>query len=98
VLVVASGSNRVSVQKLQSLAGGPVRRADADLVKTATGFSIGGVPPVGLATDLRVLVDEDLLQYAEVWAAAGMPNAVFPIDPEQLVRITNGEVVDIRED
>jgi len=98
VLVVASGSNRVSITKLQALAGGPVRRADADLVKTATGFSIGGVPPVALATDLRVLVDEDLLQFAEVWAAAGMPNAVFPIDPDQLVRITGGQVVDIRED
>jgi prolyl-tRNA editing enzyme YbaK/EbsC (Cys-tRNA(Pro) deacylase) len=98
VLVAASGSNRVSVEKLGSLAGTPVRRADADLVRKATGFSIGGVPPVALARRLRVLVDRDLMRYTEVWAAAGMPNAVFPIEPEELVRITGGEVVDIGEE
>lgn len=98
VLVIASGANRVSVEKLASLLESPVRRADADLVLRATGFPIGGVPPVGHAHRLRVFLDADLLRYAEIWAAAGTPNAVFPIEPEELVRLTGGEVVDIRQD
>ena len=92
VLVLASGPNRVDVEKVSRLLGKPISRPNADLVKTLTGFSIGGVPPVGHAQRLSTLVDRDLLQYDEVWAAAGTPNAVFSIAPAELVRITDGRV------
>ena len=98
VLVIASGTNRVSQEKLAALLGHPVRRADADAVKRSTGFPIGGVAPVGHTAPLRVVIDRDLLQYPEVWAAAGTPHAVFRTTPEELVRITAGEVADIREE
>jgi prolyl-tRNA editing enzyme YbaK/EbsC (Cys-tRNA(Pro) deacylase) len=97
VLVIASGANRVSQKKLAALLADPVRRADADAVKRCTGFPIGGVPPVGHTAPLRVLVDQDLLQYPEVWAAAGTPHAVFRTTPDELVRITGGTVADVRE-
>lgn len=98
LLVIASGSNRVSTAKVGAIVGAAVERADAELVKRATGFSIGGVPPVAHARPLRILVDRDLLGYDEVWAAAGMPNAVFPIAPDELVRVTGGEPADVREE
>ncbi|HSK77286.1 MAG TPA: YbaK/EbsC family protein [Thermoanaerobaculia bacterium] len=98
VLVIASGVNRVSLQKLQDHLGRSVRRADADTAKRATGFPIGGVAPVGHGTAIRTVIDRDLLGYAEIWAAAGTPHAVFPTTPEELVRITGGAVVDVREE
>ena len=97
VLVLASGSNRVDTRKLAALAGQPVRRANADQVREATGFAIGGVPPLGHAQALRTFVDRDLLQYDEVWAAAGTPNSVFAIAPEHLVRVAGGTVADVAE-
>jgi prolyl-tRNA editing enzyme YbaK/EbsC (Cys-tRNA(Pro) deacylase) len=69
---------------------------DADVVREATGFPIGGVPPLGLATHLRVFIDPDLLQYDEVWAAAGTWNDVFPINPHVLSRVTNGEITEVK--
>lgn len=96
VLVIASGVNRVDTAKLARLLGGTVKRADADAVRRATGFPIGGVPPVGYAERLRVVIDEDLLRYPTVWAAAGTPNAVFELAPEDLARITGGQVADVR--
>jgi prolyl-tRNA editing enzyme YbaK/EbsC (Cys-tRNA(Pro) deacylase) len=98
VLVIASGVNRVSVAKLSRLLGEPVGRADAEAVKRHTGFPIGGVAPVGHASPLRILIDRDLLQYPELWAAAGTPNAVFRTSPDELARITGGEVADLREE
>jgi prolyl-tRNA editing enzyme YbaK/EbsC (Cys-tRNA(Pro) deacylase) len=98
VLVIASGVNRVSMEKLAAHLGSPATRPDADTVKRLTGFPIGGVAPVGHTTRPRVLIDRDLLQYEEIWAAAGTPNAVFRTTPEELVRITEGEVVDVREE
>ncbi len=95
VLVLVSGSNRVDVEKVGRLLRKPITRPNADLVKTLTGFSIGGVPPVGHAQRLATLIDRDLLQYDEVWAAAGTPNAVFAIAPPDLVRITAGRVDDV---
>jgi len=96
VLVLASGPNRVDVEKVSRLLGRrPITRPNADLVKTLTGFSIGGVPPVGHAQRLATLVDRDLLEYDEVWAAAGTPKAVFAISPSDLVRITDGRVADV---
>jgi prolyl-tRNA editing enzyme YbaK/EbsC (Cys-tRNA(Pro) deacylase) len=98
VLVIASGINRVSLKKLEAILSGRATRPDAETVKRLTGFPIGGVAPVGHATPPRVLIDRDLLLYEEIWAAAGTPNAVFRTTPEELVRITGGEVVDVRED
>ena len=97
LLVLASGSNRVDVGKLERLVGVRIRRADADRVRAETGYAIGGVPPLGHPRDMAVYVDADLLQYDRVWAAAGTPYAVFPIQPEQLVEVTGGTVADLRE-
>ena len=97
VLVIASGVNRVSMEKLAAHLGSSAARPDADTVKRLTGFPIGGVAPVGHATLPRIVIDRDLFQYAEIWAAAGTPNAVFRTTPEELVRITGGEAVDVRE-
>jgi prolyl-tRNA editing enzyme YbaK/EbsC (Cys-tRNA(Pro) deacylase) len=98
ILVIASGINRVSMEKLAAHLGTPATRPDAETVKRLTGFPIGGVSPVGHAVPLRALIDRDLLQYEEIWAAAGTPNAVFRTTPEELARITGGEVVDVREE
>ena len=84
VLVLTSGSNQVDTEAVAAVLGGEVGRADAAVVRDATGFAIGGVPPFGHATQLRALLDEDLLQYDLVYAAAGTPDTVFPITPEQL--------------
>jgi len=97
VLVVASGANRVDERRLGELAGGKIRRADPATVKRATGYTIGGVPPIALASALPVYVDRDLLGYELVYAAAGLPECVFPIAPQELVRATGGTVVDIKE-
>lgn len=95
VLALVSGTNRVDTDKLAAVAGGPIKRANADIVREATGFSIGGVPPIGHTSSLPTYLDRDLLQYQVVWAAAGTPNAVFPIAPDELQRITNATVVDL---
>lgn len=95
VVVLTSGPNRVDVQKLERLTGEKVARANADQVRQATSFAIGGVPPFGFPEPLMTYFDADLLQYPEVWAAAGTPNSVFPIDPRDLVRICAAEVVDV---
>lgn len=98
VLVLASGANRVDLAKLARLAGARrVDKAAAEATRAATGFSIGGVPPVGHRTPLPVYVDEALLAYDLVYAAAGTPHAVFPIEPATLVRITSGAVGDLAE-
>ena len=97
VLAYVSGSNQLSEAKLAAAAGGErCGRVDADAVRTATGFPIGGVPPFGHATELRVFIDPDLLQYDEVWAAAGTWNDVFPIAPAALVEASGGTVVELR--
>jgi prolyl-tRNA editing enzyme YbaK/EbsC (Cys-tRNA(Pro) deacylase) len=88
VLVIASGANRVDVEKLHRLLGKKIIRPDAETVRRATGFSIGGVPPLGHRERLRTLVDEDLLNFTVVYAAAGTPNAVFAVSPTDLVGIT----------
>ena len=95
VLVLVSGTNRVHEKRLGRQLGGTLARAGADLVREASGFAIGGVPPVGHKTPLKTYIDADLLQYALIWAAGGTPNAVFPIAPEELVRISGGEVITV---
>jgi prolyl-tRNA editing enzyme YbaK/EbsC (Cys-tRNA(Pro) deacylase) len=95
VLALVSGSNRLDESQLAVAAGAPngtVRRANADAVRAATGFAIGGVPPFGHAAPLRTFVDDDLLRYDEVWAAAGTPRHVFAIEPNELVRAAGGTV------
>ena len=97
VMVVASGVNRVDERKLATLAGGKVRRADAETVKRATGYTIGGVPPLALETALPIWVDEDLLRHDLIYAAAGVPECVFPLTPDELLRATGGRVADVKE-
>ena len=96
ILVIASGSNRVNEKRVGQLISETLGKADADFVRQKTGFVIGGVPPVGHAEKLEVFIDEDLLQYSEIWAAAGTPNAVFKLTPSDLVRMTEGQVVGIK--
>ena len=96
VLVLVSGPNRVHEKHLGRLLGGTLERADADFVREASGYAIGGVPPVGLKATMKTYIDEDLLQYDTVWAAAGTPNAVFQVSPQELVRMSSGKVVNVK--
>jgi prolyl-tRNA editing enzyme YbaK/EbsC (Cys-tRNA(Pro) deacylase) len=95
VLVLTSGSNRVDEGKIEHWIGEPIKKADPDFVREKTGFSIGGVPPLGHKEPVITIVDEDLLPYEEIWAAAGTPNAVFRLTPMELLRLTNSIAVDI---
>jgi prolyl-tRNA editing enzyme YbaK/EbsC (Cys-tRNA(Pro) deacylase) len=95
VLVIASGVNRVDEKKVRAQLGQRIERADADFVRDATGYAIGGVPPIGHVTAPVVLIDADLERFATVWAAGGTPNAVFRIAPADLIRLTNGRVADV---
>lgn len=98
VLAYVSGANQLDERKLAAAAGGvKAGRVDADTVREVTGFPIGGVPPFGHATPLPVFIDPDLLQYDEVWAAAGTWNDVFPIAPTDLVRASAAVVTDLRK-
>jgi prolyl-tRNA editing enzyme YbaK/EbsC (Cys-tRNA(Pro) deacylase) len=96
VLVITSGSNRVDETRLAGTISEPVGMADPEFVREQTGFAIGGVAPVGHSQPLEIFVDEDLMQYADVWAAAGTPRAVFQLTPDQLVRITGGRVIAVK--
>ena len=95
ILAIVSGGNRVAEEKLALLVAEPVAKADADYVRQRTGYAIGGVPPVGHVESLMCVVDEDLLQYEQIWAAAGTPRAVFRLTPADLQRITDGRVVSV---
>ena len=96
VLVVASGVNRVDEKRLGRAVGEKVQKPDADFVREVSGFTIGGVPPIGLAGDLETIIDEDLLQHEVVWAAAGNPKAVFSLDPKDLEPMTGGRVMRVK--
>jgi prolyl-tRNA editing enzyme YbaK/EbsC (Cys-tRNA(Pro) deacylase) len=97
VLAYVSGANQLDEHKLAVAAGGlHCSRVDADVVRAATGFPIGGVPPFGHATHLRVFIDPDLLQYDEVWAAAGTWHDVFGIEPHRLVEASEGVITDLK--
>jgi prolyl-tRNA editing enzyme YbaK/EbsC (Cys-tRNA(Pro) deacylase) len=96
VLALVSGANQLDPQRLGALTGAAIGKADADAVRQATGYSIGGVPPTGFPAPIPTFIDRDLLHYAVVWAAAGTPRHVFPIAPEDLVRITGGRVVELK--
>ena len=97
VMALVSGSNQLDEKKLAAAAGGAkCSRVDADSVRAATGYPIGGVPPFGHSTQLRVFVDPDLLQYDEVWAAAGTWNDNFGAAPADIVRVSGGVVTDLK--
>lgn len=94
VMVVASGANRVDEQKVAAIVG-PLGRADAKFVKARTGYTIGGVCPIGHAGPTVMLIDQDLLKLDSIWAAAGHPHAVFNLTPTQLVAMTAAPVADV---
>ena len=97
VMAYVSGANQLDEKKLALAAGGTkCSRVDADAVREATGYPIGGVPPFGHSTKLRIFIDPDLLQYDEVWAAAGTWNDNFAIAPNELVRVSGGVVTDLK--
>lgn len=98
LLVETSGSNRVDTGKLEKLLRTPVRRASADEVRQYTGFAIGGVPPVGHARPIKTLIDQDLMQYEEIFAAGGLPEAIFRTTPQDLLKMTGGQLADVKED
>ncbi len=96
ICVIASGKNRVDEKKLETHIGEPVERSDAEFVVKYTGFAIGGVPPVGYEFDVKPLIDEDLMSYEFLWAAAGTPYCSFKILPKDLLHITQGQLVNIK--
>jgi prolyl-tRNA editing enzyme YbaK/EbsC (Cys-tRNA(Pro) deacylase) len=96
VIALVSGANRLDPERLRAVAGGEIERADAEVVRAATGYSIGGVPPFGHASALPVYVDRDLLRFDEIWAAAGTPDTVFPIAPARLLELSGGEPAELR--
>lgn len=96
ILIIVSGANRVHESHTAAAIGERLDKADADFVRAATGFSIGGVPPLGHAGPLATYIDQDLLQYDEIWAAAGHPHAVFRLTPAELVDMTGGAVIAVR--
>jgi prolyl-tRNA editing enzyme YbaK/EbsC (Cys-tRNA(Pro) deacylase) len=95
ILIITSGSNRVHEKRAAHQIGEKLNKADADFVRETTGFAIGGVPPLGHAQSVLTFIDADLLQYANIWAAAGHPCAVFCLTPVELVAMTGGQVITV---
>jgi prolyl-tRNA editing enzyme YbaK/EbsC (Cys-tRNA(Pro) deacylase) len=95
LLVIASGVNRIDERLLAAHVGEPLEKASAEFVRASTGFAIGGVPPIGFPQPVDTWIDRDLLQYGEVWAAAGTPYSVFCLDPQQPAVLTGGAVVQV---
>ena len=95
LLVIASGSNRINEKAVGEIVNDALDKADANFVKKETGYAIGGVSPLMENDAVEILIDKDLLQYDEIWAAAGHPKAVFQLTPDDLQHITNGKLVDI---
>jgi prolyl-tRNA editing enzyme YbaK/EbsC (Cys-tRNA(Pro) deacylase) len=96
ILVLASGPNRVDEQKVSDAVGEEIVKADAAFTRDKTGFAIGGIPPLGHKESIETYIDEDLLQYAELWAAAGTPNAVFRLNSSLLQPLTDGKVIAVK--
>jgi prolyl-tRNA editing enzyme YbaK/EbsC (Cys-tRNA(Pro) deacylase) len=95
ILVITSGANRVNEVLLSKIVAEEIEKADAEFARLHTGFAIGGIPPTGHPERLRTFIDVDLLQYDELWAAAGTPHAVFRLTPDALKRMTDGTVVSV---
>jgi Cys-tRNA(Pro) deacylase len=99
VICLVSGANRLSPARLATVTGSQdVKRADANQAREATGYAVGGVPPFGHSKPLPVYCDRDLLQYTEVWAAAGTPMAVFAVAPHRLAEVSGAQVADLKEE
>ena len=96
ILVLTSGANRVDEKRISEYTGESISRANADFVRTVTGFAIGGVPPIGHAERMETYLDQDFLQYQVIWAAAGTPNAIFELNTEDLQKMTNGKIVQVK--
>jgi prolyl-tRNA editing enzyme YbaK/EbsC (Cys-tRNA(Pro) deacylase) len=96
VVALVSGANRLDEARLEAVAGAPVKKADAETVRGATGYAIGGVPPFGHVTNVPVFMDRDLLVHGVVWAAAGRPDSVFEISPQRLRELSQAEVADLK--
>lgn len=96
LLVLASGVNRVNEKTIASEVGEQIEKANADFTREVTGFAIGGVPPIGHKQIIKTLIDEDLLKFNELWAAAGTPNAVFNLKSQDLEKITHGKIISIK--
>jgi Cys-tRNA(Pro) deacylase len=96
ILVLTSGANRVDEKRISGYAGESISRADADFVRAVTGFAIGGVPPIGHAQKMETYLDEDFLQHETIWAAAGTPNAIFELRMEDLQKMTDGKIVQVK--
>jgi Cys-tRNA(Pro) deacylase len=95
ILVLASGANRVNPKKIRNFLSEPIKMADPDFVRSKTGFVVGGVPPLGHSSSLETFIDEDLLKYPEIWAAAGSSNTMFKLSPDDLQKITQGKVISV---
>ncbi len=95
ILVLASGSNRVNEKTVARHVGEEIAKADADFTREVTGFAIGGIPPIGHKQKIETYIDKDLLQYKELWAAAGTPHAVFSLDSANLESLTGGKIISI---
>lgn len=96
VLILASGINRVNEKTIARAIGEEITKADADFTREVTGFAIGGIPPVGHKQKIETYIDEDLLQYKELWAAAGTPNAVFSLESATIEDLTDGKIISIK--
>lgn len=96
ILVLVGGANRVNVKKLGKFLSEPIKMADADFVREKSGFAIGGVPPVGHSHPLEAFIDEDLLKHEEIWAAAGTSNTMFKLTPDDLIKITGGQIISVK--
>ena len=96
ILVLTSGANRVDEKRISDYAGEAIGRAEADFVRNVTGYAIGGVPPLAHAQEMETYLDEDLMQFGTVWAAAGTPNAIFELTPDALQKITGAYVVRVK--
>ena len=96
ILVLTSGANRVDEKRISGYAGELISRADADFVRAVTGYAIGGVPPIGHTEKMETYLDEDFLPYQTIWAAAGTPKAIFELKTEDLQKMTNGKIVQVK--
>lgn len=96
ILIIASGTNRINEKKMKDYLGETITRPDANFVQETTGFAIGGIPPIGHINKLKCFIDADLFAYDEVWAAAGTPFDVFKITPDQLITITQGQIISVK--
>lgn len=97
ICIIASGKNRVDEKKIALMLGEEIEKSDAEFVLKHTGFAIGGVPPIGYELEITPLIDEDLMQYLEIWSAAGTPHSVFCLSPKDLLLITDGRITDIKK-